>query len=99
MFIGAPTIDLAAGAAHSCALLRSGEVRCWGADNDAGSLGYPGIGRVGGDQHPAEFGPVFLAEELPVAITSGEKHTAALTAQGRFHAWASPDLSDMATAT
>jgi hypothetical protein len=36
-------IALASGGAFTCAVLRSGEVRCWG-DNEYGQLGHPGAG-------------------------------------------------------
>jgi alpha-tubulin suppressor-like RCC1 family protein len=39
--LGGTAVDIVAGGAHACAVLSSGEVRCWG-DNSAGQLGMGG---------------------------------------------------------
>src|SRR5262245_48325714 len=41
-----PVVQLAAGLQHTCALMQSGAVRCWGS-NEFGQLGYPGVTDVG----------------------------------------------------
>lgn len=57
--LGGPARSIASGDAHSCALLESGSLRCWGA-NDEGQLGYPHRRDIGDDETPAAAGDVPL---------------------------------------
>jgi cysteine-rich repeat protein len=60
VYIGGPVVDVALGNLHSCALLESGAVQCWG-DGSLGALGYGDIEPVGDIEAPAQQGdvPVF----------------------------------------
>ncbi len=72
--------DVAAGAGHTCALLDSGEVRCWGV-NDQYQLG-------GGA--PAEARSPVPVQGLTDGIrniAAGAGHTCAVTANGEVHCW------------
>ena len=55
--VGGVVTQLAAGDWHTCALLDTGAVRCWGS-NENGELGYGAIGDVGDDETPASVGDV-----------------------------------------
>ena len=67
--------------AHSCALLATGEVRCWG-DN---SLGQLGIGTTTGfETTPAA--PVALGASA-IAVSAGWAHTCALLVDGTVTCW------------
>ena len=55
--LGATAVDVAAGGAHSCAVLSDGTVRCWGSGAH-GRLGYGDEQNVGDDETPASAGPV-----------------------------------------
>lgn len=57
---GSPVMQISAGAAHTCAVLRNGEIRCWGA-NGAGQLGVSDTENVGDD--PGEWPPVSVTFE------------------------------------
>ena len=86
---GQAAIAIAAGWSHTCALLESGYVKCWG-DNLEGQLGL-GDEASRGDK-PGEMGsslpPVDLgAGEEAVAITAGFAHTCALLQGGRVKCW------------
>jgi len=74
-------IAVAGGLYHTCALLRVGTVQCWG-DNRHGQLGH--------DTAPYDFStvpvPVDTLENI-VAITAGDKHTAALRSDGMVISW------------
>ncbi|HET7538262.1 MAG TPA: hypothetical protein VFK05_00270 [Polyangiaceae bacterium] len=61
--VGGRVVQLAAGAFHTCALLDTGKVRCWG-DSRYGQLGYGNMQRVGDTETPAEVGDVrvFLSD-------------------------------------
>jgi hypothetical protein len=80
--LGGPAVQLAAGATHTCAVLRDGAIRCWGA-NYYGQLGR-GTGDeqpIGDDEAPAAVEPVRVFPEVvdPAAITLalGSTHTCA----------------------
>ena len=75
-----PAIDLALGGAHSCALLESGRVQCWGSANH----GKLGNGYYGVDSPT----PVTVSGLTDVVdIESRHMHTCALTAQGQVYCW------------
>ncbi|HJL48693.1 MAG TPA: hypothetical protein RMG45_22730, partial [Polyangiaceae bacterium LLY-WYZ-15_(1-7)] len=68
--------DIAAGAAHTCALdLYSREARCWGAGRSALAGGAPELGQ---GQAP---------EGAFVQIVAGRHHTCALTTDGKVICW------------
>ena len=77
--------SIAAGAFHTCALLTSGQVRCWG-DNQYGQLGYGHTDAVGDDETPASHPPVALGGRA-TAITAGYWQTCALLATGHLRCW------------
>ncbi|MEX1363951.1 MAG: hypothetical protein AB1Z98_12545 [Nannocystaceae bacterium] len=56
--ISAGAAAVVAGDEHVCALLHTGEIKCWG-NHTSGRLGYPGLGEDLGDTEvPADFGVV-----------------------------------------
>jgi alpha-tubulin suppressor-like RCC1 family protein len=58
--LGGAAIQIAAGGAHTCALLDAGAVRCWGSSR-AGQLGLgERSGFIGDDETPAGAGDVPL---------------------------------------
>ncbi len=72
-------VAIAAGGAHTCALLANGSVRCWGA-NVSGQLGDS---TVSNRLTPAVVSGLSGA----VAITAGNQHTCALVATGAVRCW------------
>ncbi len=86
---GRTATTIAAGRYHTCALLDTGQVKCWG---------YNGWGRLGvGDtaargDAPGEMGsalPVVSlgADRIATAITAGDGHTCALLDTGQAKCW------------
>ena len=74
--------QIAAGGAHTCALVAGGRVRCWGAN---------AAGQIGDGTTTARFTAVGVIG-LPaaaVAISLGEGHSCALSAAGGVHCWGS----------
>jgi alpha-tubulin suppressor-like RCC1 family protein len=82
-------VDIAAGRAHTCALLYAGTVRCWG-DN--------GFGQLGNNSFVDSLVPVsVVALTGAVAIAAGEDHTCAQVVDGTVRCWganASGQLGD-----
>jgi alpha-tubulin suppressor-like RCC1 family protein len=83
-------IDVVAGAAHNCALLRNGVMKCWGDDSTKA------LGRANPQGNGCEgladgngVGPVL---DLPVdnsviKMAAGSHHTCALLADGALYCW------------
>jgi alpha-tubulin suppressor-like RCC1 family protein len=62
--LGGPVRFLSRGSGgreHSCAMLQSGEVRCWG-DNGSGQLGLRHLEDVGDDETPDSEDPVLILD-------------------------------------
>jgi uncharacterized repeat protein (TIGR01451 family) len=75
---------LGAGAFHTCALLDSGRVRCWGSGSN-GKLGY-GNTDIGDDEHPGSVGPVDAGRPAR-AIAVGESNACAVLDDGSLRCW------------
>ena len=72
-------VQVAAGEYHTCALLRSGAVLCWGA-NDQGALGGPRKGNVVPPTPVPGLGAV-------ARIAAGYSHNCAMRANGTVVCW------------
>lgn len=83
--VGGTVVDLAAGFNHSCALLDTGDVRCWGINN-TGQLGYGNTSSIGDNEHPADVGTVALGGTA-IQIAAGGSHTCALLSDARLRCW------------
>jgi alpha-tubulin suppressor-like RCC1 family protein len=83
--IGAPVTDLDAAGSHTCALTKTGTVRCWGNGRN-GQLGYGDRTNVGMDVTPAQVGDVKLPGPAK-QIDTGLNHTCALLEAGDVMCW------------
>ncbi|MEM9457639.1 MAG: hypothetical protein AAGF11_25900 [Myxococcota bacterium] len=92
---GTPT-QIAAGAEHACAVLDTGEVRCWGRNNE-GQLGLPGVDQVGDDELPAEMPVVDVGSNVEM-IAAGRDHTCALLSTGGVLCWGRDSDGQLGTA-
>ena len=83
--IGGPAKQVSCGGYHTCALLESGEVLCWGL-GDYGALGYGNTDTIGDDEVPASVGPVDVGG--PVAqVSVGTRFTCVLLESGDVKCW------------
>ena len=57
--VGGAVVDLVAGWNHACALLQSGDIRCWG-EGIQGALGRGTPDNVGDDELPGDVPPIVL---------------------------------------
>ncbi|MEZ5100269.1 MAG: CARDB domain-containing protein [Thermoleophilia bacterium] len=84
---GRTATAITAGSEHTCAILDTGAVRCWG-DNSVGQLGYGNTDTIGDDETPGSVGPVDLgAGRTATAITAGGLHTCAILDDGAVRCW------------
>ncbi len=83
--VGGPVTAIAAGDYHTCALLDSGEVVCWGLGS-FGRLGYGNSNAVGLLKTPADAGAVSLGASA-IALAAGANHTCALLVGGELRCW------------
>ncbi len=87
--VGRTAVQLVSGAAHTCARLDDGRVKCWG-DNSAGQLGL-GDANGRGDS-PGEMGDNLPAVDLGVGciavqLVAGATHTCARLDNGQVKCW------------
>ncbi len=84
--VGAKVRHLVANTTHTCALLETGSVRCWGRDAYAGFLGYPGHPSVGATDDPNIVGDIQLGG-LARSIGVGPLVTCAVLLDGQERCW------------
>jgi len=78
---------LDAGEFHSCAVLPTAALRCWGYGAD-GALGYGNRSTIGDDEAPAAAGPVDVGAGRTVrAVAAGAVHTCAALDDGAVRCW------------
>jgi alpha-tubulin suppressor-like RCC1 family protein len=83
--VGGIVTQLAAGDFHTCALLTTGAVHCWG-QNTYGQLGYGNEIPIGDDEAPSTAGDVTLGGDA-VEISAGGSHTCARLTTGTIRCW------------
>ena len=88
---GRTATAIAAGSFHTCALLDTGQVRCWGL-GAAGQLGQGSIAAIG--TAPGQMGDALAPVDLgtgrtAIALTAGASHTCALLDTRQVKCWGS----------
>ncbi|HEY5920946.1 MAG TPA: hypothetical protein VIV11_04715 [Kofleriaceae bacterium] len=83
--VGGNVTQLAAGTSHTCALLDTGGVRCWGAGG-AGRLGYDSLTNIGDTEVPASAGDVDIGRTA-IEIAAGGTHTCAVLDDHTLRCW------------
>ncbi|NOK16659.1 RCC1 domain-containing protein [Corallococcus carmarthensis] len=84
--LGGPAIRIAVGAEHSCAVMATGKVRCWGR-NQYGQLGYGNTNNIGDDEQPWKAGDVDLGGATATDVAAGGTHTCALLSNDKMLCW------------
>jgi len=88
-----PVQQLVAGHNHTCALLESGLVYCWG-DNQFGQLGYNRTDNLGDGEPVTSFGYVTLGN-IATRIAAGGDHTCAILQNGALRCWGRNDFGQL----
>jgi alpha-tubulin suppressor-like RCC1 family protein len=83
--LGGRARSLAAGGAHTCAILDEGRVRCWGR-GDEGQLGYGELQNVGDAAPPSASADVPLPVRA-VQLTAGSTQTCAVLEDHNLRCW------------
>ena len=78
-------VGVSAGRRHSCALLQSGDVKCWGY-NYYGELGLGNRNDIGDDELPTAAGTISLGGSV-AELAAGDFHTCALLTNGDLRCW------------
>lgn len=89
--VGGVVTQISAGDHHTCALLHTGTVRCWGEQNGDGRLGYGNSEDIGDDETPKSAGDVNVGGPVK-QIAAGGRHTCALLESGKVRCWGRGDL-------
>jgi Regulator of chromosome condensation (RCC1) repeat len=70
---------------HTCALLATGKLRCWGYGAD-GSLGYANMLTIGDDETPASAGDLVVGGSV-TQVAAGPNHDCAVLSGGALRCW------------
>ncbi|NBC44923.1 RTX toxin [Corallococcus exiguus] len=84
--LGGPAIRIAVGAEHSCAVMATGKVRCWGR-NQYGQLGYGHTNPIGDDEQASAGKDVNLGDVTATDVVAGGTHTCALLSNDKMLCW------------
>lgn len=93
--LGARAVQIAAGAAHSCALLEGGKVRCWG-EGASGKLGVGDTANIGDDESPSTWPEVKLGARA-VQVAAGGSQSCALLENGTVRCWGDNQFGQLGT--
>lgn len=95
--LGGVAIHIAAGTNHACAVLQSGELRCWGRYED-GQLGLPGSGNIGDDEVPSTVPAIDLGVGVVAQqVAAGTDHTCALLGGGGVLCFGRDNIGQLGT--
>lgn len=94
--VGAPATQVSAGEAFTCALLQTGDVKCWG-DGVFGELGYASTDDLGDDELPSSYGNVSIGGKA-TKVVAGNNITCAII-NGRARCWGRGGRTGLGNAT
>lgn len=83
--LGGTAVAIDLGLFHSCALLTTGQMRCWGSGS-GGALGYGNTNNIGDNEAPATAGNVNVGGTI-ASISVGTNRTCAVLSTGGMRCW------------
>jgi cysteine-rich repeat protein len=84
--VGGTVAQLSTGGTHTCVLLDTGRVRCWGRGLE-GQLGYGNTENIGDDETPASAGNVDIGGGVVVQLLAGGVSTCVRFEDGNIRCW------------
>lgn len=90
-------VDVAPGKFHTCALISTGQVRCWGG-NFHGELGLGHADPIGDDESPNSSPWLSLGQPARAVVAAGDRnaaHTCALLVDGNVRCWGSNQFGQL----
>jgi alpha-tubulin suppressor-like RCC1 family protein len=93
VLVGGVATQVEAGFVHTCVLLDSGAVRCWGSAA-WGQLGYGSVEYIGDDEPPASVGNVVVGAPV-IRLSAGNSHTCALLDAGAVRCWGGASYGEL----
>jgi cysteine-rich repeat protein len=93
--LGEPAVSIGVRGLHSCAVLESGTVKCWG----AGALGRLGYGSEDDVFTPPATPVAISADQLVARVVPGGEHTCALLDLGNVRCWGRGDTGALGYAS
>lgn len=93
--VGGRATRVFCGGQHTCALMETGALRCWGS-NFAGQLGYGHMDDIGDDEAPATAGDMPVGGRI-LDVGLGAVHTCVLLEGGRLRCWGDGDRGRLGT--
>lgn len=78
-------VQVSAGEQHTCAVLETAGVRCWGLGLN-GRLGYGNVLNIGDDEAPADIADVDVGADA-IEVRVGDAHSCALVEGGAVRCW------------
>lgn len=91
--LGDAASEIVTGGRHSCALLSTGQVRCWGYGAE-GALGLGGIFSIGDNELPTTFSTISIGGDVQ-QLAAGDGHTCALLVGGAVRCWGRNDAGQL----
>lgn len=85
--VGGTVVSVGAGGNHTCVVLSTGAVRCWG-EAAQGQLGYGNTNPIGDDETPNVAGDIDLGGSVS-QLAVGSNHNCALLRNGTVRCWGS----------
>jgi cysteine-rich repeat protein len=84
VMLGEPAVQVGVGWLHTCALLESGAIRCWGT-NSSGQIGLGKSGTIGLFDHPSDHPAIDLPDVEEIAV--GHYHNCIRQSDGAVRCW------------
>lgn len=90
---------VALGHHHSCVLLTTGEVRCWGQQMPNGAVGLgiinAALGIFGDFEVPGNLAPIQITGSTASLVAGGRSHSCAVLSNGKLQCWGLNDFGQL----